>query len=76
MPGHARPTQRSIQGYCLACRDYARAEYLTWAGIAEVAARAAEEGPRAAQAAKATPTEFRAEERTYRGLAARFGGAS
>jgi len=57
---------------CLACRDYARAEYLTWAAMAQVAAELAEVEPRAAIAAKATPAELRAEERTYRQLAARF----
>jgi hypothetical protein len=57
---------------CLACRDYARAEYLTWAAMAQVAADLAEAGPRAAIAAKATPADLRAEERTYRRLAARF----
>jgi hypothetical protein len=57
---------------CLACRDYARAEYLTWAAMAEVAAQLAEAEPRAAIAAKATPADLRAEERTYRELAARF----
>ena len=55
---------------CLACRDYARAEYLTWAAMAEAAAQLAE--PRAAIAAKATPADLRAEERTHRELAARF----
>src|SRR5438132_5123146 len=58
---------------CLACRDYARAGYLTWAGLAGTAARLAEEEPRAALAAKATPADLRDEERTYRVLAARFG---
>jgi hypothetical protein len=57
---------------CLACRDYAREEYLTWAAIAHAAAQAAEEEPRAAAAAKVTPADLRAEERTYRSLAARF----
>ena len=57
---------------CLACRDYARAEYLTWAVMAEAAAQLAEAEPRAAIAAKATPADLRAEERTYRELAARF----
>ncbi len=58
---------------CLACRDHARTEYLTWAGIARVAAELAEAEPRAAIAAKTTPGDLRAEERTYRELAARFG---
>jgi hypothetical protein len=57
---------------CLACRDYGRAEYLTWAAIAQVTAELAEAEPRAAIAAKATPADLRAEERTYRSLAARF----
>ena len=57
---------------CLACRDYARAEYLTWAAMAQVAAELAEAEPRAAIAAKATPAELLDEERTYRALAARF----
>src|SRR6266851_4342033 len=57
---------------CLACREYARAEYLTWAAMAKVAAELAEAEPRAAIAAKATPDDLRAEERTYRQLAARF----
>jgi hypothetical protein len=57
---------------CLACRDWARAEYLTWAGVARAAAELAEAGPRAAIAAKATPAELLDEERTYRALAARF----
>jgi hypothetical protein len=57
---------------CLACREWARAEYLTWAAMAEAAARLAEAEPRAAIAAKTTPDDLRAEERTYRALAARF----
>src|SRR2546429_2599138 len=57
---------------CLPCRDYARAEYLTWAAMAQVAAQLAEAEPRAAIAAKATTAHLRAEERTYRSLAARF----
>jgi hypothetical protein len=58
---------------CLACRDWARAEYLTWAGIARAASEVAEAEPRLAAAAKATPADLRDEERTYRELAARFG---
>ena len=57
---------------CLACRDWARAEYLLWAGMAHAAAELAEAEPRAAIAAKTTPADLRAEERTYRALAARF----
>ena len=57
---------------CLACRDLACAEYLTWAGIVHAAAEPAEAEPRAAVAAKATPDDLRAEERIYRELAARF----
>ena len=57
---------------CLACREWARAEYLTWATMAEVAAELAEAEPRAAIAVKAAPEDLRAEERTYRALAARF----
>lgn len=57
---------------CLACRDWARAEYLTWAGMAHAAAELAEAEPRAAIAAKTTLGDLRAEERTYRELAARF----
>ncbi len=57
---------------CLACREWARAEYLTWAAMAQVAAELAEAEPRAAIAAKTTPDDLRAEERTYRALAARF----
>jgi hypothetical protein len=57
---------------CLPCRDYARAEYLTWAAMAQVTAELAESEPRVAVAAKATPADLRAEERTYRSLAARF----
>ena len=57
---------------CLACRDWAREEYLAWAGMAHAAAELAEAEPRAAIAAKATPAELRAGERTYRSLAARF----
>jgi hypothetical protein len=57
---------------CLACRDWARAEYLAWAGMAHAAAELAEAEPRAAIAAKTTPADLRAEERTYRALAARF----
>jgi hypothetical protein len=57
---------------CLACRDWAREEYLTWAGMAHAAAELAEAEPRAAIAAKTTPADLRAEERTYRQLAARF----
>ena len=57
---------------CLACRDWARAEYLTWVGIARAAAELAEAEPRAAAAATTTPDDLRTEERTYRELAARF----
>ena len=57
---------------CLACREWARVEYLTWAAMARVAAELAEAEPRAAIAAQATPDDLRAEERTYRQLAARF----
>jgi hypothetical protein len=57
---------------CLACRDLACAEYLTWAGIVHAAAEPAEAEPRAAVAAKATPDDLRAEERTYRELAVKF----
>ncbi len=57
---------------CLACRDWAREEYLTWAGMAHAAAELAEAEPRSAIAAKTTPGDLRAEERTYRQLAARF----
>jgi hypothetical protein len=57
---------------CLPCREYARAEYLTWAAMAQVAAELAEAEPRAAVAAKATPADLRAEERIYRALAAGF----
>jgi hypothetical protein len=57
---------------CLACREYALAEYLTWAGMAHAAAEIAEADPGAAIAAKATPDDLLAEERTYRQLAARF----
>jgi hypothetical protein len=57
---------------CLACRDWARAEYLMWAGIAHAAAELAQAEPRAAIAAKTTPADLHAEEQTYRALAARF----
>ena len=57
---------------CLACRDWARGEYLTWAGIARTAAELAEAEARAAVAAKTIPDDLRAEERTHRELAARF----
>jgi hypothetical protein len=57
---------------CLACREYAHEEYLMWAGMARAAAEIAEAEPRAAIAAKTTPADLRAEERTYRALAARF----
>ncbi len=57
---------------CLACREWARAEYLTWAAMAQVAAELAEAEPRAAIAAKTAPADLRAEERTYRALASRF----
>ena len=57
---------------CLACREWAREQYLTWAGMARAAADLAEAEPRAAIAAKSTPDDLRAEERTYRELAARF----
>ncbi len=57
---------------CLACRDWARAEYLTWAAVAQAAAELAEAEPRAAIAAKTTPADLLGEERTYRALAARF----
>jgi hypothetical protein len=40
---------------CLPCREYARAEYLTWAAMDRVTAELAEAEPRAAIAAKATP---------------------
>jgi hypothetical protein len=43
-----------------------------WAGMARAAAEIAEAEPRAAIAAKTTPADLRAEERTYRALAARF----
>jgi hypothetical protein len=59
---------------CLGCREYARAQYLTWAGIAKAAAEIAKVEPWAAVAAKATPGELLDEERTYRALAARFAG--
>jgi len=57
---------------CLACREWARGEYLTWAGIARAAAELAEAEPRAATAARTTLADLRDEERTYRALAARF----
>lgn len=57
---------------CLACRDWARAEYLLWAGMARTTAELAEAEPMAAATAKTTPADLRAEERTYRELAARF----
>ena len=57
---------------CLACRDWAREQYLTWAGMARAAAELAETEPRAAIAAKTTPADLRAEEETYKALAARF----
>ena len=57
---------------CLPCRDWARAQYLTWAGMARAAAELAAAEPRAAIAAKTTPAELLDEERTYRALAARF----
>lgn len=57
---------------CLGCREYARAQYLTWAGIARAAAEIAEAEPRAAVAAKAASGELRDEERIYLALAARF----
>ena len=57
---------------CLACRDWAREEYLTWAGMAHAAAEPAEAEPKSAIAAKTTPDDLRAEECTYRELAARF----
>lgn len=57
---------------CLACRDWAREQYLTWAGMAHAGAEIAEAEPRSALAAKITPDDLRAEERTYRELAARF----
>ena len=45
---------------------------MLWAGVAHAAAQLAEAEPRAAIAAKTTPDDLRAEERTYRALAARF----
>jgi hypothetical protein len=57
---------------CLPCRDWARDQYLTWAAMARAAAELAEAEPRAAAAAKTTPADLRAEEQTYRELAARF----
>jgi len=57
---------------CLACREYAREQYLMWAAMADVAAQLAEAEPQSAIAAKATPSDLRAEESTYRALAARF----
>ena len=57
---------------CLACRDWARVEYLMWAGMARATAELAEAESRVAAAAKTTPADLRAEERTYRELAARF----
>jgi hypothetical protein len=57
---------------CLPCRDWARAEYMLWAGLARAAAELAVAGPRAAVAARTTPADLLDEERTYRALAARF----
>ena len=57
---------------CLPCRDWARGQYLTWAGMARAAAELAEAEPRAAIAAKTTPADLLDEERRYRALAARF----
>jgi hypothetical protein len=57
---------------CLPCREWARAEYRTWAGMAHAAAELAEAEPRAAIAAKTTPADLLDEERAYRELAARF----
>jgi len=57
---------------CLACRQWLHGECLTWAAMAHVAAELAEAEPRSAIAAKTTPGDLRAEERTYRELAARF----
>ena len=57
---------------CLACREWAREQYLSWAGMARAAAEVAEAEPRSAIAAKTTPDDLRAEEHTYRALAARF----
>jgi hypothetical protein len=60
---------------CLACRDWAREHYLTWAGMARAAALIAAAEPRAAAAARATPAELYAEERVCLELAARFEAA-
>jgi hypothetical protein len=57
---------------CLPCREWAREQYLMWAGMAHAAAEVAEAEPRAAVAAKTTPADLRAEAQTYRALAARF----
>jgi hypothetical protein len=57
---------------CLACREYARAGYLTWTGMAGAGAEAAGAAPGVAAAAMATQAELLDEERTYRALAARF----
>jgi hypothetical protein len=57
---------------CLACREWLHGECLTWAAMAHVAAELAEAEPRSAIAAKTTTGDLRAEERTYRELAARF----
>jgi hypothetical protein len=57
---------------CLPCREWAREQYLMWAGMAHAAAELAESEPRAAIAAKTTPADLLHEEQTYRELAARF----
>jgi hypothetical protein len=57
---------------CLPCREWAREQYLMWAGLAHAAAEVAVAEPRAAIAAKTTPADLLDEERRYRALAARF----
>ena len=54
---------------CLPCREWLRGECLFWA---DAAARAVSIPAQAAWAGSPTAAELRAEERTYRALAARF----
>ncbi len=58
---------------CLACCDYARAEYLRWADMAAAAFEITQAEPRiVVTLVTPTPAELQAEERIYRALAARF----
>jgi hypothetical protein len=60
---------------CLACRDYARAERIRGAELAEALTSVLASGPAFAEQAKVTPEQLAAEAREYREFARRFGAA-